>query len=204
MEMPEIKFKKSKKEGKTTRVMSLSMVAAYLDVSHDKIRVWLRDGLPYEKEPVKRGESYQFDIADVHKWVLAYERALLEEKFTEAAAMSAKAGSAPGGGETKEEADRRKAIAQANIAEIEEAKEAGAVVPIDVVITMVTDDYAQLRAGLESLGNQLADRTAPITNPAQVQTVADKLVRKTVSKLVPRIPGITPDDEDDDVEAAAA
>lgn len=197
--MREIRFKKSKKTGKAGRLKTQSEVAKLLDISEDKLREYRDAGLPWETEPLKQGQSYTFDLGDVFKWIIAYERAVLEDDFAEAAAKGDGDGKEP-----KEEADRRRAVALANIAEIEEAKEAGAVVPIEAVITMVTEDYALLRAGLENIGNQLADRTAPITNPAQVQAIADKLVRKTVSKLVPRIPGVTPDDEEDDDDSSAA
>jgi hypothetical protein len=92
------------------------------------------------------------------------------------------------GGETEDQAKTRRARADANIAEMKEAEFAGSVVPIAVVETMISKEYATMRLKLENLGNTLAARTAQITDPAKVKATADKLVREALAALVGKIP----------------
>lgn len=52
-----VSFKRAKATGKASRIMSLSMVAAYFDVSRNTVLAWVRDGCPIEREATKKGES---------------------------------------------------------------------------------------------------------------------------------------------------
>lgn len=179
--MSEVSFKKAGSNGKATRVMSLSMVAAMLDVSRNTVLAWKRDGCPVEKEATKKGESDQMDIAEVVRWRIAVEKEATADAARKAHGLvSPTPGGADDGGETKEQADTRRARALADIAEVEAAEAYGSVAPIARLETILREEHAAARANFENLGSALADRTAPITDPATVKEIADKLVRQAV------------------------
>lgn len=165
--------------GKSVRVMSSSMVATYLDVSRNTVQAWINRGCPVEREPEKKGESYELDLAAVVKWLQAQEI----EKALDRAGPSPS--SVPGGPEKEslEEAQRRRAVALANIAEIEEAEAAGSVIPMAAAEQMVADERILVRSKFESLGSVLAGRTASITDVALVKVEADKLVSDALDAM---------------------
>lgn len=199
--------KKAQPAGKSMRVVSLSMVATFLDVSRNTVLSWVRQGCPVEREPVGKGDSYELDLADVINWRMAQAVDAAVEKASAAAKIPLPPGGSFDGLETKDEADTRRARALANMAEMDEAIKAGSVVAVYAVENMVRGDYAKLRTGLSNIGAELADKTSGITDPAQVKAVADKLVRDAIDHLVYRDPvtaGMDDEDDEGDDEARDA
>lgn len=164
--------------GKSVRVMSSSMVATYLDVSRNTVQAWINRGCPVEREPEKKGESYELDLAAVVKWLQAQE---IEKALDRAGPAPSSAGGPEK--ESLEEAQRRRAVALANIAEIEEAEAAGAVIPMAAADQMVIDERILVRTKFENLGSVLAGRTAAITNVALVKAEADRLVAEALATM---------------------
>jgi phage terminase Nu1 subunit (DNA packaging protein) len=173
-------FKKAKIEGKATRVMSLSMLAAYFNTSRNTVLGWKRDGCPIEKAATKKGESDQFDIADVIAWRIAAER-------RDAVLGVAKASPVPGGAddglETEEQAKARRARAMADIAEVDAAERIGAVALIADVEAIVVERFSRAVAVIQNMPPALAAKTCKMTDPSEIRAWADKYVRRAMRPL---------------------
>lgn len=193
--------------GRPARLVNKTNLAIFLDLSHNTMKKWIDLGLPVVGDSSGKGDAYLIDTADAVKWVArqAYERGV--EAGSEAAAMPVGESSEPGvKGESKDEADRRRAIALANIAEIEEAQAAGDVVPVQAVADMVAEEYTLVRDGLSGLGSTLAGRTASITSEAKIKEIADKIVFSALDRLVGdvmRAPDEDDDSDDEDIDPGA-
>lgn len=176
-----LRGKPTSSTGKTARTKSASEVATLLDVNRGTVKRWIDAGAPVAKEPAFEGDSYDLDVAEVVKWL--QERAVTAA--VDAGPPDDEGGPPrPAGYEDKEEADRRRAVALANIAEMEEEEKAGTVVPIDAVESLISEEILACRTKLENLGSTLAGRTARITDAAQVKALADELVAEAVACLV--------------------
>lgn len=165
--------------GRAERTLSASELATLLDVDRGTVKRWIDAGAPIVSEPEGKGGSYRLDVADVVKWLMG--KASAEAKPTGPAGEEGF--TPPPGWESKEEAERRRAVALANIAEIEEAEAAGAVVPIELVAELYTADVAKARSKLENVGSTLAGRTARITDAGKVKEVADALIAEVAECL---------------------
>lgn len=189
--------KKAGGNGKATRVMSLSMIAVYFDVSRGTVLSWKRAGCPIERAATKKGESDQMDIANVIRWRIATEKDLTADAAKRAGGIAPTPGGAADGGETKEQADTRRARALADIAEVEAAEAYGSVAPIARLESILREEHASARAAFENLGSALADRTASITDPVRIKEIADRIVRQATSAYSKSLVA------SDDVEEAA-
>jgi phage terminase large subunit GpA-like protein len=76
--------------------------------------------------------------------------------------------------ETIEEAERRKMIANADKAEVQVAKEAGILVPISEVMSVVSEEHARVRARLLTIPNEL--RPAVLTFLAEDREAGEQLL----------------------------
>ncbi|KQP91361.1 hypothetical protein ASF60_18125 [Methylobacterium sp. Leaf113] len=165
--------------GKSVRLKSASEVATLLDVNRGTVARWKADGMPVAREPERAGDSYDIDIADVVKWLI--DRAVKEAKPGPDASDPDGAPPRPAGWEDKEEADRRRAVALANTAEMEEEL-AGTVIPIEAVADLVRDEFAACRTKLENIGSTLAGRTARIATvgkPAAGALLIRSMIHRT-------------------------
>ncbi len=190
--------------GRAERTMSASALATFLDVDRGTVKRWIDAGMPRVSEPEGKGGSYMLDVADVVKWLMG--KAAADAKPAPAGPGPEDGLSLPPGYETKEEADRRRAVALANIAEIEEEEAAKRVVPIEAVADLMAAERINARTKLENLGATLAGRTAKITDAAQIKELADRLVREAVDCLVGDVSPLMadgPGEADDAPEADA-
>lgn len=201
-------FKRGKPNGKATRVMSLSLIAAYFDVSRNTVLGWKRDGCPIEKKATKRGESDQMDIADVISWRIAVER-------RDAAIGVGKKDPTPGGAddglETEAQAKARRARAIADIAEVDAAERIGAVALIADIEAAVIERLSRVVTVIQNMPPAMAAKTAKMSDPSEIRAWADKYIRKVMRPLawgedleepedVPLDPELDPDVEDDLLE----
>lgn len=119
---------------------------------------------------VKAGSKHQeweFETAEVIPWFAENKlkfKARAKNPFAEDA-------DAP---ESIEEAERRKMIAQADKAEVQVAKEARLVVPIDEIAAVVAEENARVRARLLTLPNEL--RPKVLTFLAEDRVAAEQLL----------------------------
>lgn len=85
--------------------------------------------------------------------------------------------------ESLQAAKLRKAIADADMAEIELAKERGQVIDVETVCKAVANEYAVIRNRFLSLGNKLSGLVLACTSQAEAQAVIDEEVRTILSEL---------------------
>lgn len=143
--------------GRSVRLMSAFAVADMLDVNRGTVRRWKTDGMPVVSDPEAGGDAYTIELAEVVKWLI--ERVVNKE--VEKAREKAPGGPGgmpgmppgfepPAGWESEEEANRRRAVALANIAEMDEEIKAGTVVPMEAVEDLLRKEHAAARAKLEN------------------------------------------------------
>lgn len=172
-----------------------------LGISLPTVTAWVDQGMPFTREGSKSAE-WEFDSRECVEWFAA-------NKFK----MKAR-GPAPGEDpfnedgttrETIEEAERRKMIAQADKAEVQVAKEAGLLVPIDEVAATVAEENARVRARLLTLPNELRPKVLTFLahdRKAAEQLLADAegVVLEALGEIRSWAPGAetTPEPEADD------
>ncbi len=140
-----------------SRVLNRAELAAFHGVSLDMVDAWIKNGCPAE-ERGSQGRSYRFNSAAVISWRIARER------------NDAVAGIGAGVETmTREEADRRRAIASMSLAEIEADTARGNVVLRSHVESDVTSFCAELHTGLGSASNRIAGRATSMTNATQIE-----------------------------------
>lgn len=124
-----------------------------MGVSRQAINNWLIDGMPYDQKADRdNGKTWVFDTADVRIWREKIAQDKIEQKYrskiTEAGEMDI------------EEAKRREAVAKAQLAEIELAKERGQLVNIDDMLREMGKALANARAQMLSIPNRVAGELA--------------------------------------------
>lgn len=166
------------------RLVSNAVVATMLGVTRGTVQGWIDDGCPVVNKAAGKGQANELDIAEVVDWLMKRaEKKGLDRGLAAAEDAIADGSLAEDGGESKDQAETRRARAMANIAEFKEAIEAGSVTPNDVVIDMVRADYAAVRARFENVPNTLATRTAQIDDPTEIEKIATELVTHALKPL---------------------
>lgn len=145
-------------------------LADILGISLPTVTAWVDQGMPFEVEGSKSAE-WEFDTRKCIEWfaqnklkMKARAPAPGEDPFNEDGTVR----------ESIEEAERRKMIAQADKAEVQVAKEAGLLVPIDEVAATVAEENARVRARLLTLPNEL--RPKVLTFLAHDRKAAEQLL----------------------------
>lgn len=139
------------------RVLNRAELAAFHGASLDTIDGWIKAGCPAE-ERGSQGRSYRFNSAAVIAWRIARERS------------DAVAGLGAGVDTmTREEADRRRAIASMKLAEIEADTAHGGVVLRADVEADIASFCGVLHTGLGSASNRIASRATSMTNAAEIE-----------------------------------
>src|SRR5687767_15160187 len=123
------------------RRVNRSELAEILGVDVTTIDRMVRRGMPYVQRATSRGKGWVFDTAAVREWEL--QRAV-ENVITDSEGIS------------REEAEKRKAIAQAHLAEHDLAEKQREVISVDLVAAIVRKDYTAVRARLLSMPAKLA------------------------------------------------
>lgn len=128
---------------------NIAEIAEILDITRPTVSAWTDEGMPYVQKGSK-GIPWTYDVKECIDWYA-------ENKFRRSKRHPGKNPFAePGDGvETIEEADRRKTVAQADKAELELAKAAKLVVPIEEVVRVTAEEHARVRAKLLAIPNSV-------------------------------------------------
>lgn len=137
-------------------------LASVFGVTLPTIDAWRDRGMPFVTEG-RLGREWEFETRDCIDW-------WIEQQGRRPAASGPQDPSF----ESIEEAERRKMIANADRAEVQVAKEAGILVPISEVATVVAEEHARVRARLLTIPNEL--RPAVLTFLAHDRPAAEQLL----------------------------
>jgi phage terminase Nu1 subunit (DNA packaging protein) len=127
------------------RKVNRTELAEILGVAVTTIDAMVRRGLPYVQRATSKGKGWLFDTAEVRSWELqrAVENAIGDSEQI-----------------GKEEADKRRAIAQAALAEYELAERRREFISVDLAAEIVRRDYSAVRARLLSMPAKLGPELA--------------------------------------------
>jgi len=118
--------------------LSLREASELLGYDRETIRRWLKRGAPHEKD----GKDYAIDPKALIEWRVEQERVSAQDRKSEGI----------------EEAKRRKAVEEADQAEIETAKMKGEVVLVEDATAVVRDMLARVRQRLQQMPATAAGR----------------------------------------------
>ena len=150
------------------RRVNRTELAEILGVNLSTIDAKIRRGLPYVQKATGRGKGWIFDTAQVFEW----ERArAVESVIGESAAIG------------KEEADKRKAIAQAALAEYEVAERRRELISIDAAAAIVRREYSAVRARLLSMPAKLGPELVLTTDAHEARAVLEAELREVLGEL---------------------
>jgi phage terminase Nu1 subunit (DNA packaging protein) len=160
------------------RAATLSEVATVCGVAPETVRRWVDQGCPVlrKSDGRKGGTGWKFSTHDVIEWRIAREkrRSQSEEHID------------------LEEARRRKLAAEAELAEIEAAKQRGDVVPVEDVAKVVADQLTACRARLLSIPTKLAPVLISSTDLVECRALLEAAVDEALHELV----GYAPDGDE--------
>jgi len=148
--------------------LNRSAIGEFFGVALPTVDAWKRAGCPVEKE----GRNVMFNSAAVSKW--------LRERDVEAATSDRS--------QSIEESNRRRAAAEAGLAEIKLAQVCREVVRVADVAAVVGDDYASLRSRLLSVAGHVEQRVAHLVEPDTLAKVT-ALVRDEVCEALEELSG---------------
>lgn len=118
------------------KIVNRAELAAFFGYSLPTIDTWVRKGCPV-RQTGDRGRSYEFDVAAVHRWLLARD-----------AAGSAQTTMLPEGEISLVEARRRHEVAKALAAELDLEREMDRLAPVAIIERVVRDELNRARAVL--------------------------------------------------------
>ena len=137
--------------------ISLTKSAEIFGVSRGTLSDWIARGCPYVGKADKaRGIEWSLDTAAVHKWKV-------ESSVKDAVA----AYETEDGGISKEEADRRRAIALAIVAEVEADEALKKVMLVSDAHEMVADFCQVIKSGIGNATTKIAGRFNSSRTPAE-------------------------------------
>lgn len=140
---------------------SLSQAATLLGVHRNTLHQWLQQGCPaVEKADRERGVEWQLSLPDIVDW-----------RIERAVANVASASGGDGSIVTKEEADRRRSVALARMAEIELDDRLGRTVEREAMVGIFADFCQALRNGMSTGFDKIAARGSTITNPPEIASM---------------------------------
>lgn len=164
---------RSRREAEKARHVSLSECAKLLNYDRNTLTKYLDQGCPsVERADRDRGIAWVLDVSEVHRWII--DRSV--------SAVSEKLGAASDGLISEDEAKRRRAVAQAVIAEIEASEVLKTVVPISHVIERVARDYSEIKGRLMTIPDAIAGRVDAAVSH-RVREIADEHVRNALKSL---------------------
>lgn len=162
----------SKSEAAKLRLVSVKQCAMLLNRDRNTIQKWLDQGCPFvTKADRDRGIAWELDIADVVKWLEERAAKSVAEKFGD-----------PNDKTSKEEADRRKAVAGAVVAELEMIERLKSVVPVSSVLELWAKDHGEIKAKVMSIPEILAANVDP-SIATTIRVLAEKHCRAALEKL---------------------
>lgn len=143
---------------------SLSQAATLLGVHRNTLHQWLQQGCPaVEKADRERGVEWQLSLPDIVDW-----------RIERAVANVASASGGDGSIVTKEEADRRRSVALARMAEIELDDRLGRTVERDAAVGMFADFCQALRNSMSSGFAKIAARASTMTAATEIDAMCRK------------------------------
>ncbi|WP_052954873.1 terminase small subunit [Microvirga vignae] len=147
--------------GVTGRLVNRADLAALWGTSLPTIDAWVRQGCPFVKRGSK-GKEWQFDTAAVAEWRIsrAVEDALSDVQDE-------------GGRMSREEADRRRAVAAAISAEIQADRDLGTVVEKNAAEADTAAFCIALKTALTTAAAKIAARAALITSAPEIQELCE-------------------------------
>lgn len=154
---------------------SLTQAAAILEVHRNTLAKWLDQGAPAAQRADRvRGLEWELSIADIVDWRI---RKAVDD------ALAAYQGDGPAGLIAEAEAKRRKAVAEAIVAEIEADEALRHVVGVADVTDAVTALFARIRSLMTGLGAKIAGRAATMTSAPAIQALVDAELRLALAPL---------------------
>ena len=141
---------------------SLMRVAALLDVHRNTVAKWIDEGCPViQRADRDRGIEWELSLAEIVEWRMS--RAVQNA----VASCQGEAGQI-----TKEEADRRRAVANAIKSEIDADEALRAVVSRQDAVTDMSTFCQVLKTGLSNMASKVAARAATMTSPTEIEELA--------------------------------
>ncbi len=163
----------SKKDAAKLRTVSAAQCALLLDHDRGTIQKWLSQGCPFVTQANRAlGMAWELDLAEVVKWREEVAAKTVAEKF----------GDTPDGQMTEEEAKRRRAVAQAVVAELDMLERLKAVIPVSDALDLWVKDYSRIKAKAMSLPDKIAVAVDPAISD-HVRALADKAMREVLASL---------------------
>lgn len=142
---------------------SLSEAATLLGLHRNTLAEWLREGCPsVEKADRTRGIEWKLALPEIMRW-------RIERAVADAVAPYS------GGGDmiTREEADRRRAVAVARVAEIELDEKLRSVVHVADAKDMMAQFAQAVKQGGDTAISKIAARCCQMTNPHEIRTMCE-------------------------------
>ncbi|SEH31557.1 hypothetical protein SAMN02799636_01096 [Methylobacterium sp. 275MFSha3.1] len=140
---------------------SLSQAATLLGVHRNTLSQWLREGCPaIEKADRERGVEWQLSLPDIVDW-----------RIERAVASVAAASGGDGTAVTKEEADRRRSVALATMAEIDLDERLKSVVSREDAVADMSVFCQALRGQIDSAFSKIAARCSTMQSPTEIETM---------------------------------
>jgi len=139
-------------------IVNRAKLASIFAVSLPTIDAWRARGMPFAQEG-GLGKEWAFETIDCCAW-WAEDHLRRNERST-----------APPGEESFDEADRRKMVAAADMAELELAKKAGLMVDIMNVAAHIADIHARVRNRLLSAGNHVRTRARALVDRESAEEI---------------------------------
>lgn len=143
---------------------SLSEAAKLLGLHRNTLHEWLREGCPsVEKADRTRGIEWKLALPEIMRW-------RIERAVADAVAPYS------GGGDmiTREEADRRRAVAVARVAEIDLDEKLRSVLHV-ADAKEISAQFAQaVKDGGDTAISKIAARCCQMTDPHEIRTMAEK------------------------------
>lgn len=141
---------------------SLMRIAALLDVHRNTVSKWIDDGCPViQRADRDRGIEWELSLSEVVEWRMS--RAVQNA----VASCQGEAGQI-----TKEEADRRRAVANAIRAEIDADEALRAVVSRQDAVTDMSTFCQVLKTGLSNMAAKVAARATTMSSATEIEELA--------------------------------
>ena len=139
-------------------ILNITDFEKFYGVNKTTIYRWIRDGMPvYRMGGRGRGIGHEFNSIDVNKW--------LKDK------AAAAAGSGDKHAITFDEAKRRKELANAEMAELNLAKEQGKVVDLEELERSLAHRFAELSSRIRKVPERVVNRVLASESEAEVKEI---------------------------------
>lgn len=153
---------------KAGRIVNRADLASICNCSLPTVDAWVRKGCPVVERGSK-GKEWRFDSAAVIEWRI---RVAVDDAVSGL--------QDPSGKISKDEADRRRAVAQAVVAEVEADEALKGVVSRYDAESVMADFCQALRSGLSNAGSKIAGRTAGMTDPNEIRDFCEAEINRAM------------------------